>query len=239
VEVQSEQSEEGKQELFTRLAQHLSFPAMDPGYILLLVSEHPRIIAAGLQHKVMRASLIHSNLARRTDGEVDWLYRKPERFPVPKERFPWPCGKATWTLDASFNAADIAAVRPRQQCRKVVGLVAGMPWCVGLERRAVQGEEVGVFSMCNLPFDWMTYGDGAGFFFTDKVEAALGTPRTQTVLSGKRRRYTETIPYGRTFGAWDDVFREGSEWLVNGELRVRVTLTTINDQGPSKVEATA
>jgi hypothetical protein len=51
------------------MAKHLHFHVLDPGYILLLVSEHPRIIAAGLQHKVIRASLIHSNLARRTDNE--------------------------------------------------------------------------------------------------------------------------------------------------------------------------
>jgi hypothetical protein len=108
VEAQSEESEENKQTLFTRLAQHLSFPAMDPGYILLLVSEHPRIIAAGLQHKVMRASLIPANVARRTNGEVDVLYERSPGFPVPKERFPWPCGKATWTLDVSFNAVDVA-----------------------------------------------------------------------------------------------------------------------------------
>jgi hypothetical protein len=87
----------------------------------------------------------------------------------------------------------------------------------------------------------MTYGDGAGFFFTDKVEVAVGTPRTQTVVpTGKyKRRYTEKAVWGRTFGAWDDVFREGSEWLVDGELRVRATLTTINDQGPSKSAARA
>jgi hypothetical protein len=237
VEAQSEESEEGKQELFTRMAKHLRFSAMDPGYILLLVSEHPRIISAGLQHKVMRVSLIHANLARRTDGEVDWLYERTKRFPVPKERFPWPCGKATWTLDWSFNATDAAAVKSGQQCRKVVGLVAGLPWCVELRHHADQETEVGVYTMCDLPFDWMTYGDGSTFLFTYKLEWALGTSKTVSFASS--RTWVETTPWGRSFGAWDDVFREGSEWLVDGKLHVRVTVTTINDQGPSKLAAKA
>jgi hypothetical protein len=240
VEAQSEESEEGKQALFTRMAKHLSFPAMDPGYILLLVSKHPRIIAAGLESEVLRASLIHSNLARRTDSEVDWLYDRATDFPAPKERFPWPCGKATWTLDLSFNAADAAAVKSGQQCWKMVGLVAGLPWCVELEHEDDQENEVGVYTMSDLPFDWMTYGDGAGFFFHYKLEVALGTPHTKTFSSDKSERtWTESRPWGGIFGAWDKVFREGSEWLVDGELRVRVTLETINDQGPSKFAATA
>jgi hypothetical protein len=241
VEAQNDQSEKRKQALFARMAKHLRFHVMDPGYILLLVSKHPRIIAAGLQLEVMRASLIHSNVARRTDDEVDWLYEEPTALPAPKESFPWPCGKATWTLDVSFNAAEAATFKTGEKCCKVVGLVAGLPWRVHLERGADKEKEVIMYTMCHLPFDWMTFGDGAGFFFTDTVEVALGTPRTKTFLStGKyKRRYTERASWVRMFGAWDDVFREGSEWLVDGELRVRVTVTTINDQGPSKFAATA
>jgi hypothetical protein len=234
VEAQSEESEEGKQELFTRMAKHLSFPAMDPGYILLMVSEHPRIIAAGLQHKVMRASLIHANLARRTDNEVDWLYEKSESFRGRKECFPRACGKATWALEVSFNAAEVAAFRSGQACRKVGGLVAGLPWCVGLERRPGQGREVGVCTMWGLPFDWVTYKDGAGFFCQFKVEVALGTPHTKTGTFAGQRTWVQAASSGLCVGAWDDVFRMGSEWLVDGELRVRVTVTTVNDQGPSK-----
>jgi hypothetical protein len=239
VEAQSEESEESKQELFTRLAQHLSFPAMDPGYILLLVSKHPRIIAAGLESEVLRASLIHANVARRTDDEVNWLFKRPTGLPVPKESFRWPCGKAAWTLDENFNAADVAAFKSNQVCRKVVGLVAGLPWSVRLQRAVDQGQEVGVYTTCDLPFDWMAYGDGAGFFFIYRLEVALNTPHTTTFSSNSERRWTEITAWGGRFGAWDDVFREGSEWLVDGELRVRVTVTTINDQGPSTLAATA
>jgi hypothetical protein len=239
VEAQSEESEEGKQELFNRMAKHLRFAAMDPGYILLLVSKHPRIIAAGLESEVLRASLIYSNMARRTDDEVDWLYEKTIVFPVPKERFPLPCGEATWTLDVSFNAADVAAIESGGERCKVVGLVAGLPWYVTLKHQAAQGQEVGVYTMCDLPFDWMTYGDGAGFFFHFTLEAALGTPFTKAFLFAGKRTWTELAAWGGAFGAWDDMFREGSEWLLDGELRVRVTLTTIHDQGPSKSAATA
>jgi hypothetical protein len=239
VEAQSEESEEGQQELFNRMAKHLRFGAMDPGYILLLVSEHPRIIAAGLQHKAMKASLIHANLARRTNGEVDWLYKETTRFPVPKESFPWPCGKATWTLDVSFNAADAAAFKTGEMCRKVAGLVAGLPWRVEVQRRTDQQNGIGLFSMCDLPFDWMTYGDGAGFFFESRVEVAPGTPHTKTFSFAGQRTWTQAASLGVSFGAWDDVFREGGEWLVDGGLRVKVTLTTIYDQGPSKFAVTA
>jgi hypothetical protein len=240
VEAQSEESEESKQELFTRMAKHLSFPAMDPGYILLLVSKHPRIVAAGLESEVLRASLIHANVARRTGGEVDVLFKRPTGFSVPEERFPWPCGKATWTFDGNFNAADVAPFRSGEYCRKVVGLVAGLPWWVELERRADREREVGVFTVCHLPFDWMTFGDGAGFFFHYTLEVAPGTPRTQAFSpSTSVRRWTETEPWGGRFGAWDDVFREGSEWLVDGELCVRLTVETTNDQGPSKLAAKA
>jgi hypothetical protein len=236
VEAQSEESEEGKQELFNRLAKHLHFDWMDPGYILLMVSKHPRIIAAGLQHEVTTASLVHSNLARRAHEDIDEFYLRTTGFYAPrirKHRFSWPCGKATWTLDVSFNAAEATAATSGQKCRKVAGLVAGLPWYVELQRRADQGKEVGVSTMCHLPFNWMTFGNSSGFFFNYHVEAKRNT----TFLFGGtflvfERTWTELDSVGDAFGTWDDVFREGSEWLVDGELRVRVTVETTNDQGP-------
>jgi hypothetical protein len=226
------------------MAKHLSFAAMDPGYILLLVSKHPRIIAAGLESEVLRASLIHSSLARRTDDDLDVFYERSPGFPVPKKkisRASWPFGRATWwTLDVSFNVADATAATSGQKCCKVVGLVAGLPWYVELQRRADQGKEVGVSTVCHLPFDWMTFGDSSGFFFRYGVDWALGTPRRSLLFKvcGKRT-WTELDSVGDAFGTWDDVFREGSEWLVDGELRVRVTVETTDDQGPSKFAATA
>jgi hypothetical protein len=243
VEAQSEESEEGKQVLFTRLAQHLSFAAMDPGYILLLVSKHPRIIAAGLQLEVMRASLIYANLAGRTDDDLDVLYERSPGFSVPKKhlsRSPWPLSTATWwTVHVSFNAADATAATSGQKCRKVVGLVAGLPWYIELQRRADQQSEVGVYTMCDLPFDGMTFGLGAGFFFHYRIEWALGTPRRKTFpfMDLGKRTWTELDSVGDGFGTWDDVFREESEWLVDGELHARMTVTTMNEQSPSKLLA--
>jgi hypothetical protein len=241
VEAQSDESEEGKQELFNRMAKHLYFSAMDPGYILLMVSKHPRIVAAGLESEVLRASLIHANGARRTNDEVDWLTERTPGFSVPKERSPWACGEATWTFDGSYNAANVAAFKTHQLSCKVVGLAAGLPWRIELEHRAAKGGhgvEVGMYAMSRLPFDWMTYGDGSGFFFHSRLEVAPGTAVTKAFTSGKRI-FTQASSLGGIVGAWDDVFREGSEWLVDGKLRVRVSVTTINDQGPSKLEARA
>jgi hypothetical protein len=69
-------------------------------------------------------------------------------------------------------------------------LVAGLPWYVELERHADQGQEVGVYTMCHLPFDWMTYRDASGFFFQFTLDVALDTTREVTFSS--RRTWVET-----------------------------------------------
>jgi hypothetical protein len=234
LEAQSEESEEGKQELFTRMAKHLSFAAMDPGYILLLVSEHPRIIAAGLQHKVMRASLIHSNLARRTSGDIGLVAQQKTLDRLPAEL---PGGKPEWTFDVKFTTAEAAAIKPGERYSKIVGLAAGLPWQVDLERR--NGElkggarerdgAAGVYNQYSLPFTWMRFEDGSGFYFRYKLEVGVGAPRESSRV---KRVWSGVSTFGKSLTAWEEVFREGSEWLVNGELRVRVTVATVNDQGP-------
>jgi hypothetical protein len=229
VETQSEESEEGKQALFTRMAKHLSFPAMDPGYILLLVSEHPRVISAGLQHTVTRASLIRSNLARRTAGVIeqtdkDGIVYLPVAFAG---------GKPEWTFNVTFTTAEAAATEPGERCSKIVGLAAGLPWFVRLKRTQAtesEGEKLRVSTMCSFPFDWMSYEDGSGFYYQYKLEVGVGAPRETSYT--KRRWSSGLNAWGKTFAAWEEVFKEGSKWLVNGELCVRLTVTTANDQGP-------
>jgi hypothetical protein len=234
VEAQSKESEERKQELFNRMAKHLHFYAMDPGYILLLVSEHPRIIAAGLQYKATRACLIHANLARRTPEEVDMVEEKCDLsiFNTLGE-------VDTWTFDARFTPADVAAVDSGTPCRKVVGLVAGLPWIVELFHGNKGGEEAGqaiLRTMCSLPFEWMTYEDGAGFYYQYKLEVGVGAQRERTVERGITRFWSTAADktYHDAIGTWTEVFGEGSGWLVDGVLHVRLTVIIDNDQGPER-----
>jgi hypothetical protein len=229
VEAQSEESEEGKQEHFSRMAVGLHFDCMDPGYILLLVSEHPRIIAAGLQHKATRTSLIRANLARRTADDIELFDQEEILDHLPVE---FAGGKPEWTFDVKFTTAEAAAVKSGKPCSKIVGLAAGLPWFVKLVHTQATdsgGEKLGVYTMCNLPFDWMSYEDGSGFYFQYKLEVGVGAPRE---TSQTKRRWSRVRAFGKTFAAWEEVFRKGSEWLVNGELRVRVTVTKANGQGP-------
>jgi hypothetical protein len=249
VEAQSEESEEGKQELFNRMAKHLSFAAMDPGYILLLVSEHPRIIAAGLQHKVMKASLIHSNLARRTREELIAFTRKTCLDFRPMDR-----RAGQWVCSVRFSAADVVGFEFGDTCEKVAGLVAGIPWHVSLSLdktfrhlkqlarmssappRTVEVPEARVATACSLPFEWMRHqlDDGVGFYYQYKLEVGVGTPREQTYGDCVKRQWSEEgIVNGAPLAEWKDLFREGSDWLVDGELHVRLTVETIDDQGPS------
>jgi hypothetical protein len=231
VEAQNEESEEGKQELFNRMAKHLYFYAMDPGYILLLVSKHPRIIASGLQTQALMKALTRSNLARRTFDEVAEFDREGPRMPSVATSG----GDVSWTFYVSFTTAEVADTEPTFVRKKVVGLVAGLPWYIGLHRHCKPTGAAGavVLTMCHLPFDWMTYKDGDGFYFTCTLEVGLGTPRVVTLEDGCRSYWTRKRACGGRLGLWEDVFREGSEWLVNGELGMRLVVTVSNDQGPS------
>jgi hypothetical protein len=227
VEAQSEESEEGKQELFTKMAKHLHFKRMDPGYILLMVSKHPRIIAAGLESAALRACLIRANVARRTADEIKLLDRSKDKGHLPME--------PEWTFDVKFTPAEAAAIEPGKGFRKIAGLAAGLPWFVRLGRTQgteLEGGRFGVHTMCSRsrPFDWLRYGDGSGFYFQYKLEVGVGAPGEQTTQV--KKQWSRHGAFGKTFAAWDEVFREGSEWLVNGELCVRVTVTTASDQGP-------
>jgi hypothetical protein len=231
VEAQSGESEEGKQALFTRLAQHLSFAAMDPGYIVLMVSEHPRIIAAGLQKKALTDSLVRANQARRSmedsKGYMGPYLGRWKATPTP----------VTWTFEVSFNAVEAAALQPGEECRKVVGLVAGMPWYVELYRTAVYDETGGVevFTNCSLPFEWTNLEDGGGFYFKYKIEVGVGTPRECDIEESDllKRCWPADDMWGDTFAPWVDIVREGSDWLVDGELHMRLTVKATNEQGPS------
>jgi hypothetical protein len=227
VEAQSEQSEEGKQALFTRMAKHLRFHDMDPGYILLMVSEHPRIIAAGLQAYTLKKSLTLANLARRTSAQVDG-FNEVGSFQGNSRA----SREAKWTFDVSFNASEASAIEPGEWCHKLVGFAGGMPWYVELYR-AESGEMAGVYTSCSLPFEWMTHGDGAGFYFRYKLEVGLGAVSLYVDEDDSTRCWAGGQGWGDTFAPWDDVFREGSEWLAEGELRVRVAVQMIRDQGPS------
>jgi hypothetical protein len=238
VEAQNEESEEGKQALFTRMAKHLRFDCMDPGYMVLLVSKHPRIIAAGMQSTALMACLIHANLARRTPEEVDMFCKKgPSDLPIFNT-----LGKVdTWTFDLGFNAAEIAAIESGAQCRKVVGLVAGLPWCLELHRMDDDGKgarQAAFSTMCSLPFEWMTYEDGAGFYYQYKLKVGVGAQRERIVTKGNTR-YWSTVAESTDYdvlGTWTEVFREGSNYLVDGVLLVRLTVMINNDQGPERAD---
>jgi hypothetical protein len=232
VEAQSEESEEGKQALFTRMAKHLQFHSMDPGYILLMVSDHPRIISAGLQLKAVKDSLRHSNQARRTHDEIEEFHAAGPSMPSLTR----PGERVSWAFNGRFKAADITAIKTGEECSKVVGLGAGLPWYIelclqkGAEAEAIQAA---VYTNVRLPFDWMTYEDGGGFYFRVDLIVGFGTPCVTNVLDSVWRNWCEERACGDRFAAWDDVFREGSEWLKDGELCVGVIISIINDQGPS------
>jgi hypothetical protein len=191
VEAQSKESEQRKQELFNWLCIFIEFDCMDPGYILLLVSWHPRILAAGLQGEVLTKSLIRSNMARRTPDEVETLIEQTKETELVS--LPSRGRKGSWVFEVSFTAAEAAAVEPDKECRKVVGLAEGLPWTVELFRLESEAEgevqDAFITTTCSLPFQWMDYGpdkarrladgdEGAGFFFQYKLEAGLGAPCT-------------------------------------------------------------
>jgi hypothetical protein len=243
VEAQSEEREEGKQALFERMAKGLRFHDMDPGYMLLMVSEHPRIVAAGLQKKALTDSLVRANQARRSkeDSKGYW------EFMVAPELGRWkgPPTPVMWTFEVRFSAVEAAALQPGEECRKIVGLVAGIPWYVELYHGTMLEssseeleEEAFIYTNCSMPFKWTYLDAGGGFYFQYNIEVGVGTPRAcnieQDDLLG--RCWTQEKMWGDHFGDWDDIFREGSGWLVDGELRVRVTVKATNDQGPSVSE---
>jgi hypothetical protein len=231
VEAQSEESEEGKQELFTQMTKQLYFSEMDPGYILLMVSEHPRIISAGMQSKVLKECLTRANLARRTSDEVQAFEK--QRTTLTK-LFILCSGKSTWTFNVRFRPAEAAAIDPNGGCRKVVGLGAGMPWYIELHRTAgeMEVQQAAMYTMCGLPFEWMTFRNGAGFYYHYTLQVGVGTENETAFTDDGKRRWTGDIAGGKCFASWADLFREGSMWLVNGELHVKLTLTIIRDQGP-------
>jgi hypothetical protein len=234
VEAQSEESEEGKQELFTRIAKHLQFHAMDPGYVLLLVREHPRIIAAGLQGQVLLESLIRANLARRAAQQVDHMDSQ-HGFKLSSGRAP--SGKVSWTKKMTFTAADIACMTSVGTGRcKELGLVAGIPWTVQLDREDTEGtHQAALFTGCKPPGEWDSIETGKGplgFFFTYCL--AAGATRRRSIKQSPAQGvsiWTDSMMWGGDLAAWGEVFAEGSQWLRDGGLDVKATITTCNDQG--------
>jgi hypothetical protein len=191
-----------------------------------------------MESTALRACFIRSNLARRTREEVDMFCKKgPSDLSVSDS-----LGQVdAWRFSAAFSAAEIAAIESGTRCRKVVGLVAGLPWCLELYRTAADGEEAGqaaLSTMCSLPFKWMTYKDGAGFYYQYKLRVGVGAPRERTLEKGTTRYWTTTADNTdcHSFGTWNKVFREGGGWLVDGVLHVRLTVMINIDQGPERAE---
>lgn len=231
VEAQGEQSEEGEQALFTDMTEHLYFAEMDPGYVLLVISKHPRIISAGLESEVLWKCLSRANLARRTSDEVQAFEEQDtdmQKIPIGRS------GKSTWTFNVRFRPAEAAAIDPDDRCRKVVGLAAGMPWYIELYRTAgeMEVQQAAMYTMCDLPFEWMTLRGGPGFYYSYTLQVGFGTENETSFTDDGRRRWTGDIAGGGCFASWADLFREGSTWLVDGELHVKLTLSIIRDQGP-------
>jgi hypothetical protein len=236
VEAQSKESEEGKQALFNRMAKELRFHDMDPGYILLMVSEHPRIIAAGLQGRVFAECLGHANMARRTPQQVDGFRRYCNKLlsgRAPRA----PLGKVSWTKEATLTASDIASVTiTGQPYDKYVGLVAGAPWRVELLRKMddQSPDQVGLYTGPVFPTGWGYHGaTGAGLFLSYSL--TVGAARSRTIAptdESSIRHWTDgRIVWGKTTEPWEEVFGHGSGWLRNGGLDVKVNITTCNDQG--------
>jgi hypothetical protein len=225
VEAQSEESEEGKQELFTRMAKHLHFHDMDPGYILLLVSKHPRIIAAGLQVKVLTECLRHATVARRTPAQVA-SFNKHSGIKLTSSHAP--LGKVSWTKHVTFTAADIVGMTSSgATCIKIVGLVAGIPWRVMLLRADNQVRVcTGSAAICGAGLPGTR--EGGGIFFTYCLE--VGAAMSKTHVSRDGAWTNGLLWYHESSGAWEEVFAEGSGWLRDGQLDVKVTITICNDQ---------
>jgi hypothetical protein len=196
---------------------------MDPGYILLLVSEHPRIIAAGLQVKVLKECMGHATVARRTPTQVA-SFRKHSGIKLTPSHAP--LGQVSWTKDVTFTAADIAGMTSSgARCSKVVGLVAGIPWDVRLDR---VDDEVQV---CTGSAPWLGAGlpgaRGGGIFFTYCLEIGAAMSGTYEC---RDEPWTDGLLWYECLGAWEEVFAEGSGWLRDGKLDVKVTITICNDQ---------
>jgi hypothetical protein len=233
VAAQSEESEEGKQALFIRMAKGLRFHDMDPGYILLMVSNNPRIVAAGLQARVLADCLGQANLARRTPQQVDGFRRYSNSQPLSGRA---PLGKVSWTKKVTFTASDIASVTSGHPNYKGVGLVAGMLWGVQLVRKTddKSPDRVGLYIGPSFPLGWGYCGStGAGLFLRYSLTAGAARSRTiGPVNEGSIRHWTnEDFVWGKTMEPWEEVFGHGSEWLRNGGLDVTVNITTCNDQG--------
>jgi hypothetical protein len=235
MEAQSEESQEDtgedEHELFNRMAKHLRFHAMDPSYILLLVSEHPRIISAGLQGRVLRESLGHATLARRTPTQVANFNRCSVKLSSSRV----PSGKVSWSKDVTFTASDVAEASNDRFCHKTVGLVAGIPWKVRLDREDDDVVKVSTGLDAFLGYKALHHSLGGGIFFSYRLEIG---PRSRVYTSSihdAAELWTDGTLWSEALGAWEDVLAEGSDWLRDGNLDVKVTITIRNDQ-PRKTD---
>jgi hypothetical protein len=233
VEAQSEESEEGKQELFNRMAKHLRFSAMNPGYILMMVSEHPRIISAGLQGKALRESLGQASLAMRTPEQVTSMKKNQFTHDSGSPSSRAPPGEVEWIKDATFTAADIGAVTSTyKHCRKRVGLVAGIPWDVVLGRLSTHGQahRAWLYTGCDAVYGWQSRSVGSGVCFSYRI--IVGDRRRVDIKPSPRGSWfvTDGSIWGDSVKEWTEIFKPGSEWLRGPELYVEVIITTCNHQ---------
>lgn len=238
MEGQADEDEDGKQALFKRLAQHLRFFAMDPSYILLVVSKCPRILTADMQVLVLSESLRRADLARRCPSHHDAFLRSNPN--APKAR--GPRGDVFWTFRVTFSAAEIAEASVVDRgVAKVGGLVAGFPWKVVLVRQRASSEDrerdkVYLYTGHRGFKDRSAGGDWHGLLF--KYEMFVGTDKGAHRTAGpgaygSAKWAADKIP-GTEVGFWEAMFKENSPWLrAGGMLNVKVTIWVQNDQGPS------
>lgn len=201
MEAQSDETEQGKQALFKRMAKHLRFDAMQPGYVLLLVCDHPRVIAAGLQATVLRASLNGANSPSRLPKGTYGYKRVGSRYAMPSLRVKGGFGSISRSHKVELSAADVTRVRQGHAVKRTVGLIAGMPWVLTIDRTQTTTAAGGVESRhrlnvrCDSPFTYAT-GQMTGFYYTctvaihDRTQARgvyLGTIQADDIASWTQR----------------------------------------------------
>jgi hypothetical protein len=157
------------------MAKHLRFDAMDPAYVLLLVCDHPRIIAAGLQTTVLRTSLNRANNPKKPPKAMDGygsVGARSASLPVGRDR--GRSGKVSWSTKVELSAAAVTSVRQGHSVKRTVGLIAGMPWVLTIDQTqtttAAGGAETDhrLNIRCDSPFDYAT-GQRTGFVYTCTV----------------------------------------------------------------------
>lgn len=231
VEAQSAETEEGKQALFERMVGHMRFHAMDPGYILLIVTQNRRVIAAGMGEKLLRESLIHSHLRRRTSAQgKDYLANRPKLALLESRA---PSGIVSWALGCSFTVTEVCELAQGRRPYRF-GLVGGMPWLIQLAYNKERSpKNIGAYMMPSSPVKTEMYKDGSGFFHGFSVEVGCGTFK-YTMLGSSECADIWRAPLGRgyDFASLEELTADGSPWLKEGNLHIKVTICLNNEPVP-------